>query len=113
MVLCEDKTVDQRAASFYTAIPGWLTRVRVARQVAFSASQCCRGSCKRNAVIILMNERARDTFICGFFLTPGHKAMKCDLLFVSPDSPGVSSSAASVGHHSHTPEAEVQRKVCQ
>lgn len=34
-------------------------------------------------------------------------------LFTKQDSPAVSLSVASVGHHSHTPEAEIKHKVCQ
>lgn len=40
---------------------GGLTRVRVARQAAVSAGQCCLGSCKRDAVIIL--EEGQSNFL--------------------------------------------------
>lgn len=43
--------------AFYIAFRGRLTRVRVARQAALSASQCCCGSCKRDAVIILREKK--------------------------------------------------------
>lgn len=40
---------------------GGLTRVRVARQAAVSAGQCCLGSCERDAVIIL--EGGQSSFL--------------------------------------------------
>lgn len=104
----------------------WLTRVRVVCQAALPPSQCCCRGCKRDAVIILVTWKRKEnihkfshvkewwTWKKKYHLCINDLIVDCGnwTMFTIQNSPAVFLSAASVGHHSRTPEAEAKQEIC-